>query len=275
VRFYGVAGPYLDVEGYIRLDADPGAEPVWWLTGGVRVTVGIEFTVLGKVLAGYSETVYDYKRILAQDGATTPPEPEPALAALADASTLPLVMYDTFDKHTIWLTQSDYDDDLASGTTNITGGKYIWDARAKTGFFWWSVAYTDEKPSDFYIAVDLHRVSGARNGECGVIFREVDSDNVYLFLLRETQYYEFVKLYQGEVDTLINWKRKKSVNTKSPNHLVVVGRGNKFYFFINDTYVDEFTDSQYDMGRVGVAIGLPNKGDEGVFEFDNFELRAP
>ena len=59
------------------------------------------------------------------------------------------------------------------------------------------------------------------------------------------------------------------------NRLTVIGRGSHFTFYINDQYVAEAEDDRLTAGDVGVAVELLDDGDSAVFEFDDFEVRAP
>jgi hypothetical protein len=70
--FYGVAGPYVNIQPYLRLSVDPVAVPWWSLYGGLEVPIGIHVEVLGKELADYSTTVLDTSWLLA---AAEPPPP--------------------------------------------------------------------------------------------------------------------------------------------------------------------------------------------------------
>ncbi len=73
IRFYGVAGPYVEIEGSLGLNVDLVSDPWWKLFGRVEAVVGIEFEVLGHVIAGYEETVYFHEWII--DQAESPPPP--------------------------------------------------------------------------------------------------------------------------------------------------------------------------------------------------------
>jgi len=46
-------------------------------------------------------------------------------------------------------------------------------------------------------------------------------------------------------------------------------------FLINDQLVAEADDDVMFFGKAGLSIELYGEGDAAVFEFDNFELRAP
>jgi len=59
------------------------------------------------------------------------------------------------------------------------------------------------------------------------------------------------------------------------NRLTVLAEGSHFAFYINEQYVGEADDDRLSRGQLGLAIELADAGDTAVFEFDNFEMRAP
>lgn len=66
---YGVVGPHADVNAYLELDITPLADPLWILYGGLSADLGVKVEVLSNVVADYSLTVIDYKKLLAQQSA--------------------------------------------------------------------------------------------------------------------------------------------------------------------------------------------------------------
>ncbi|MDY6876027.1 MAG: hypothetical protein SWK90_07510 [Chloroflexota bacterium] len=77
---YGTAGPYGEIDGYLKLAADPLDTPWWKLYGGLKAEVGIEVKVLSHIVASHKDTVIDYEKILAQAESFTPthtPDPTP------------------------------------------------------------------------------------------------------------------------------------------------------------------------------------------------------
>ncbi len=59
------------------------------------------------------------------------------------------------------------------------------------------------------------------------------------------------------------------------NHLTVVAQGAHLSFFVNGQLVAQHDDSGLKSGSVGPVVELFHSGDHAVFEFDNFEVRAP
>jgi len=66
VRVYGIVGPYVNLEGYAKLRADPSGSPWWGLYAGLEAHAGfsIDFPIIGRVL-DYHATVLQLEWLLA------------------------------------------------------------------------------------------------------------------------------------------------------------------------------------------------------------------
>ena len=197
-----------------------------------------------------------------------------ALSAADDAATnWELVLSDTFDNNdNLWLAESS-DDEYALINYEIVDGKYRWDATAHQSFIGWARSNTDPL-TDFYLSVEITQVNAPDSADYGVLFREDEDSNFYYFAISEQGLYAFYIYFEGW-DTLIDWTDTTLILPNSPNRITVIGEGSHFTFFINDQYLTEFTDDQIPEGLTSLAVELSDEGDQGVFEFDNFELRAP
>ena len=80
---YGVTGPYVEVNTYLKLEADVLATPWWKLFGGLEVPAGVKIEIFSHTVAGYETVLIDYKFPIAQaDNNTnnppfTPANPDP------------------------------------------------------------------------------------------------------------------------------------------------------------------------------------------------------
>jgi len=120
----------------------------------------------------------------------------------------------------------------------------------------------------------LH-ISGAENASYGLLFRVVDTDNLYYFSISDVGYYYVGLLENGVWTTLIDWTETTFINVKSSNTLKVTGTGDEFVFFINSAEVERLQDSTHPSGTAGLAIELYDSGDVSTFEFDNFIIETP
>jgi hypothetical protein len=148
------------------------------------------------------------------------------------------------------------------------------DSTAHKSFIGWVRA--DRKAlTDFYLSVDIQQVEGPDTADYGVIFREDDNSNFYYFGISDNGQY-VLYLFFEEWDTLINWTETDLIKPGEINRLTVIGEGSHFTFFINDYYLMELTtDDTIPSGSTALVIEMADENDHAIFEFDNFELRAP
>ena len=193
---------------------------------------------------------------------------------LAIASNWPVVFSEPFGSNANDWPTGDYSDDRLTGSREIIDGKYHWEADALDGVIWWSIPEI-ASVSDFYLIVNAQRVSGVTDGQYGVIFRRADRDNYGLFKIEDSQYFKFSVRSEGEWETVIDWTETSAIRPVGVNRLMVVGEGSHFTFYINDEYVGEVDEDRLPSGTMGLAIELLDAKDAAVFEFDDFEVRAP
>ncbi len=165
------------------------------------------------------------------------------------------------------------DGDLAVIETSIQEGKYRWDAQAKQGFVWW--AYPNLDPlTDVYAEIEVTQIEGATYGEMGLVVR-LTEDQFYLFRVSGGEYYSFYRSDPDGWSELIGWTTTNTLLASGTNTIGLLAFENDFYLFINDQLVAEATDAELVSGVVGVAIGLDEEDDVGLFEFDNLVIRVP
>lgn len=156
--------------------------------------------------------------------------------------------------------------------SEIVDGVYRWEALAHRGFVWW--IWGSQPVSDFYLSVEVRRVSGTRTGSSGLVFR-LNNRSYYAFVINDSQRFAVMKSTQGRLEDVISWKESDAIQPDGTDVLTVVATGSNFSFFINGQWVAEIEDVDYEQGRTGLTIGLDRAGEEAVFEFDNFEVWTP
>jgi hypothetical protein len=182
----------------------------------------------------------------------------------------PEAFYDTFKSNALgWATGPD-NDEYASGRQTISGGKYMWEAKAKKDVSWWTWSKY-RAITDFYLSLEIRQL---KDGWGGVIFRYKDEDNFYKFSICNSGSYRFSSQYKGAWVNLGSGGTSAIIRSSETNRITIIGEGSHFLFFINDRFVREFNDDKIQSGKVGLVIDL-NKNEEALFEFDNYELRAP
>ena len=191
----------------------------------------------------------------------------------AERTNWPLILGDTFDDNRNEWPLEDDDGDLATVSWKIENSKYMWDAKAKQAFIYWT--YPSVTPvTDFILSVDAQQIEGPQNGQYGLVFRLLDEYNYYLFMNDQDKNYSFQLYNEGEWFTLTYGKISPAVLQNGENRVTVIGEGFNFRFYINDIFINEETDHTLPSGKFGIAIGLTYPQDQAIFVFDNFELRS-
>ena len=182
-------------------------------------------------------------------------------------------MCDSFNTNVNDWDAGEYTSGASTGSRLAAGGKYLWQVEAHKSAMWWSNP-TSNSASDLYLTVEARRVRGPEDGAYGVVFRQAGND-FYAFEMSDLQHFSFSLYYQGQWTTLIDWTKTSAIRPGEVNRMTVLGEGSHFSFYINDQYVGDAEDDQLSSGEVGLTLTLYNAGDEAVYEFDRFEVRAP
>lgn len=233
------------------------------MLAGLRSLLTLPFLLLPSLACGYS--------VVFSPTATPQPTPDP----LAAYVRWPLVLQDTFSEpKNDWEVGDDIEGEYATGRLSVRNGKYRWEVTAMQAVVWWSLALKDTFTTDFYAVVEARHVSGASEADCGLIFRN-DGDNYYYLQVNDTGHYAAYLYHAGEWTELIALTETGAIRPGRVNKIAVVGEGKHFTFFINGKWVGEVRDATLRAGSVGVAVEIHDAGKSAVFEFDNFEWRAP
>jgi hypothetical protein len=93
---YGVAGPYSNLKGYIKLELDPSKAPSGKLTAGLKADAGVKFKIFKIIDVGYELTVFDLSKVLYPKSGvtvspTTTPTPPNGNGCICPSVYMPLV----------------------------------------------------------------------------------------------------------------------------------------------------------------------------------------
>jgi hypothetical protein len=130
--------------------------------------------------------------------------------------------------------------------------------------------------TDFEVEVDARQVEGPLDNNYGLLVRhQPDDDNFYWFQISSDGYYSVDLMRTGEWVTLVGWEASDAIDqgVGAVNRLRVVCDGNRFTFYVNDTFLTEVTDSAFSAGNVGLAIGAFDESGV-VVHFDNLKVYA-
>lgn len=184
------------------------------------------------------------------------------------------IILDTFSSNANNWSTGDNETEYAYSDETIEDGKLQFYVEAKKAVLVWDVL-DGALATDFEISVDGHKVSGVKAGDYALVFRKVDKNNYYVFIVNEDyQEYEIAVRKDGEWKTLVPWTTSTDVMKGSANKLKVNMIGSTIKAYVNNKLLTTITDTTITTaGQVGVAVDLYDADQIATFEFDNFSYR--
>lgn len=150
----------------------------------------------------------------------------------------------------------------------IDGGMYHVSSRAvDSSYYSRFMAYQPEAFQDFLLTTEVIYLEGDESlTASGVVFRFVDPDNFYRFVVGADGTYAVHKRLASEWHTLVDWSDSNAVRTGSSwNKLSVLATGPLLKLYINDVLVESIVDDAFREGHVGLIM---------VSYADNFDAHA-
>jgi hypothetical protein len=205
-----------------------------------------------------------------------------AIPIFEEASHWPIILDEEFDSFTnIWDTGPILNG-LLKGNRSISDGWYHIDLEpthtynSAKEYNYWEIPQTDEY-ADFYVTTEvLIRWSLAANLYFGIVFRYVDTENMYVFMVDGEGNFRVDRIYEGERIILMDWKYHTAFEYHEFNEIEVVALGDHFWFFINDQYAADYVDGYIPLGQVGIGMGMNTRMDfDTNYKVDSFSLRVP
>jgi hypothetical protein len=194
-------------------------------------------------------------------------------ATNAQATANAKSFFESFDNNSrSWPTDDNINSSKWSGSISIINGYYIWDVKSiKEGFTWKEIYNNPPIAADFYVSVEVKRISGTPEQFCyGIYFRNLGVE-FYAFIVCDSQRF-FVGYYNGtQWKPLQDWKTSLAIHTDSWNYLEISGSGNKFDFYINKEAVSQITDNSLSKGYIYLNINV-NDTVPGKVMFDNLQI---
>jgi hypothetical protein len=143
----------------------------------------------------------------------------------------------------------------------------------------WSAYYENKQAvdpvqfGDFYAEFDTSFVTYTGENTAGLVFRLVDTDNFYKFVVDEIGYLQLQKRVDGDYSDIIEWTLTDAVDDTegATNRIGILAEGSTLALSINGTVVAQAEDSDLDSGAIALAIQTYTTP-EGHSTFDNFEL---
>jgi len=185
----------------------------------------------------------------------------------------PIAIEEDFGTNKVPLLKGSFKGQFTSGSRLISDGKYHWDITVNTQRYF-DVVYYSKSFSDFYLSVDIEKLHGSKASRFGVRFRCPNAYDGYLFYVTNSGLFTVSVLDDDRWIPLIDWTYSSAINSINSNRLVVLGKGTHFDFYINGEHVGDLTDTRFDIGKIGLAVGF-EKDATGEYTFDNIVVRQP
>jgi len=195
------------------------------------------------------------------------------LDRLAQLSTWPVVLFDTFDDNANEWIVGQQTGEYADINFTIASGVYHWEATPHQGFIWWNHPAISPV-TDFYIAAEYRQLSGPQGAYVGLIMSLNENDDFYLFSLRRTGDFALEQYYNGQWLSLIAWTPSPVYHADETNRMDVFVEQGYFSLFVNGVWVADYDAGDIPSGLCGLAGGINDVGESAAWEFDNFEVRA-
>lgn len=145
----------------------------------------------------------------------------------------------------------------------------------RSNFVTWGNPDSGQNLRNFEIEVDARQVEGPIDNNFGVLVRyQADDENFYWFQISSDGYYAVDLLLNGEWASLMGWEESSAINqgVGATNHIKVVCYNELFSLYVNDVYLTGVTDTTFQSGNVGLAVGTFDEPDV-VVHFDNMQVR--
>ena len=127
--------------------------------------------------------------------------------------------------------------------------------------------------NDFYVEFDTSFVTYTGENAAGLVFRMLDTDNFYKFLVDEIGYFQLQKRVDGAYSDVLEWTLTEEVDDSegAVNRIGILAEGSTIAFTVNGTVIAQTEDS--DLASGGIALAIQSyTTPEAHSIFDNFDL---
>lgn len=232
-----------------------------------------------RILTGHGDTtarVWDAasgQALLVLRPAESVPAPANQGASGVSASNWRVILSDPFDTIGNDWTVDSFSTAQGKVGKAIVGGKYIWTLRADAPFVTRDIP-SGNIPDDQATSVEGRLVSGPAGCGYGVTVRD-DYHSFYLMTVNDEGAWRFGWAQTYLPLTVLAEGISPAIQPGKVNQVQVIAQGDQFKLIVNGEQVGQVKDSTLKGKSPGIGVELVNAGDVCVFEFDNFELRAP
>lgn len=129
---------------------------------------------------------------------------------------------------------------------------------------------------DFQLDVDVEHISGTDNKSAtGLLFRFVDWDNYYEFLVSAAGTHKLRKQVNDVWEDIVGWTSNAAITAGvGTNHLTVVAQGGSIVCLVNGEEVLDEMDSSFSSGQIGVVALSYSENVVMRVAFDDIEVHS-
>jgi len=170
------------------------------------------------------------------------------------------------------LKQKRFQDEEGQGYAAYRKNKAYWIELSRKNVFAW-VIDNYFKYSDFVITSEIMFDEHNGHSAVGFVFRYIDNENFYTFLIAKNGTFRFDVLFNGNPTHLIEWTSSPFIQ-RDRNELMIVARGSHFSFYVDNEWIAELQDDTLNMGKFGFAAQNYNQNAKALFKINNLDIDA-
>jgi tetratricopeptide (TPR) repeat protein len=179
-----------------------------------------------------------------------------------------------------WLDQKPFPTARESSYSAAYEGRAYELTLQKDSVFAWETLSGDRRFTDFVLEAEVEPDPSNGHSAAGVIFRHVNDENFYSFLLSSRGNFRVDILFNNHPMKLVDWTRVPEPDPERPpaaaaNRLLrVIGHGSRFSFHVDDEWVAEVEDEMLPEGSIGFAAQNFADAGRGVFRLRRLLVEA-
>ena len=179
-----------------------------------------------------------------------------------------------------WLEQKPFPAARASSYAAGYEGRAFVLTLQKDSVFAWETLAGERRFTDFILEAEVEPDPSNGHSAAGVIFRHVNDENFYSFLLSSRGNFRVDILFNNHPMTLVDWTRfpepdPERTSAAAANRLLrVIGHGSKLSFHVDEEWVAEVEDEMLPEGNIGFAAQNFAGAGRGVFRLRRLLLEA-
>ena len=206
-----------------------------------------------------------------------------AEAVLGTALRWPRVFHDTFDTnaHQWILSDTLIEDDYGNDQLRLEDGVLFLDAVSHTpdGALIWNTHTILPDYEDFYLSVDIACVVCSDRVSPVILFRtygEQEAESFYFVRLNFDQTLNLAKQPAFQSPQRLTRMAAPTIRREKhvPNQLDLVMQDDHMSVFVNDVYVTDVHDADFQQGTIYFGVFIPD-AQHATVAFDNLEIRTP